>query len=633
MGKKTYMTTTTLLQARRLSFVITIVILSQLLMGYRQEIPTTQRAGNTYNRIGQFIGPGEVVNWAVGPDSTGTGQQVYVSYKYYNGTFDLVSVDPYSGTFSIHTSPVQNEWGAQAEVTGPDGNIYLGTLPHAHWVEYNPRTGSMLDLGQPSSTESYIWAATLGANNKIYGVTYPDAELVQLDPVTHKGSNLGRMDPTQQYARFIVASTDGYLYIAIGSAKTTVVAYNIATGQHQAILPYNQAGFAYVYMGNDNKIYARQPDGTAYTLAGGKATATSLSSLPPAKPTATLKDGSRVSVTGNQITVYQPNGQIVSHTFNYSGKGVDIFRIALGPDGNIYGSTVIPAYLFNVNIASTTSPSIKNLGLLPYGEVYSFEKDTINLYMAGYAYTYPLAAFNPAQPFSNANPAYNHAYVYSDWRPAAMIRDPRSNTIYIGAIPGYGKLGGPLVTWNPGTNTVQQFTGIVTDQSLYSLTLANGLLIGGTTIYGGSGSTPTQSNAVLFVWNPTTHTTLYRTVPVAGATYISNLITAPNGLIYGFANSTLFTFNPTTHKVTIIGTLPSGSYVYNLLNNMAISSQGSIWGLSTTGVFTINPTTNKLTIYPSPVSITGGFAFVPNRVSGDRLYFSSGSYIYMYALP
>jgi len=342
----------------------------------------------------------------------------------------------------------QNEWGAQAEVTGPDGNIHLGTLPHAHWVEYNPKTNSMLDLGQPSSTKQYIWAATLGANNKIYGVTYPDAELVQLDPVTHKGSNPGRMDPTQQYARFIVASTDGYLYIAIGSAKSTIVVYNIATDQHQAILPYNQAGFAYVYMGNNNNIYAQLPDGTAYMLSGGKATAISTSSLPPTKPTATLRDGSRVNVSGNQITVYQPNGQVVTHTFNYSGKGVDIFRMALGPDGNIYGSSVLPAYLFNVNIASTTSPSVKNLGLSPYGEIYSFGKDTTTLYMAGYAYTYPLAAFNPAQPFGGGgiNPTYNHAYVYSDWRPAAMMRDPNSNTIYIGAIPGYGKLGGPLVT-------------------------------------------------------------------------------------------------------------------------------------------------------------------------------------------
>lgn len=620
-------------QIKRFSFLILIVLLSQLLMGYRQHLPIVQNKGNIYSKVGQFTGLGEVVNWSVGPDSAGASQQIYISYKYYNGTFDLVAVDPYSGNFSVHPGPIQNEWGAQAEVTGPDGNIYLGTLPHAHWVEYNPKTNSMTDLGQPSSTETYIWAATLGTNNKIYGVTYPDAELVQLDPVTHKGSNLGRMDPTQHYARYIVASADGYLYIGIGSAKSTVVAYNIATGQHQAILPYNQAGFAYVFMGNDNKIYAQLPDGTAYVLSGGKATAISPSSLPLVKPTSMLKDGSYASVSRNQITVYQPDGQFMTHTFNYSGKGVDIFRIALGPDGNMYGSTVLPAYLFNVNIASATTPTVKNLGSLPYGEVYSFEKDTTNLYMAGYAYTYPLAAFNPAPPFSGINPTYNHSYVYSDWRPTAMIRDPNSNTIYIGATPGYGKLGGPLVKWNPGTNTIQQYTNIVTDQSLYSLTLANGQLIGGTTIYGGTGSTPTQKSAALFVWNPATHTKTYQTIPLASATYISNLITAPNGLVYGFANSTLFTFNPTTHNVTIIGTLPTGSYVYNLLNNMAISSQGSLWGLSTTGIFTINTTTNKLTMYPSPVSITGGMVFIPNRVSGDKLYFSSGSYIYVYYLP
>jgi hypothetical protein len=596
--------------------------------GYQQSSPTT-----SYKKIDQYGQLGEVVNWAVGASSTGQGQQIYISYKYYNGSFDLVEADPFTGNFRVHTSPIANEWGANAEVTGPDGNIYLGTLPHAHWVKYSPATDTMTDLGAASSTEQYIWAATTGADHNIYGVTYPHAKLVRLDPITQKITDLGSMDPTQQYARYIAASADGFIYIGIGSAASTVVAYNIATGQHKAIVPYYQTGFANVYAAIDNKLYAKLPDGTSYTLSGWTATQIPVTSLSAAKPVARLNDGSVVGASGNQISVY-PSGQRVSHTISYTGKGVDIFRLALGPDGNLYGSTILPAYLITMNIAKTapsTSSRIATLGTLNYAQVYSFMSDTKKLYMAGYGYNYPLATANLSPTVSAGSTlTYNSGYTYADWRPTAMIQGS-DNNIYIGGIPGYGKLGGSLVKWNTGSGTTQAFSNVVTDQSIYSLTMANGKVVGGTTIFGGYGSTPTQSRAKLFVWDPVTNSNVYETIPTSNATYVSNLITAPNGLVYGFANSTLFIFDPVSRKITLPGyALPVNTYVYNLYNNMAMGSDGNIWGLSTTGVYKIDLSTNKVTIFPSPVTITGGFALAPDKVNGDSIYFASHADLYKF---
>lgn len=596
---------------------------------------STSSLANTYSEIGQETGLGSVVNWAVGPGSNGQKEQVYISYKYAYSSFDLVEADPYTGEFQIHSSPIPGEWGANAELTGPDGNIYLGTLPHAHWVRYSPSTHTMTDLGSASSTEQYIWGSAIGADHKIYGVTYPNAKLVQLDPITQKITDLGRMDPVQQYARYIAASSDGFIYIGIGSAKSTVVAYNIATGQHKAILPYNQTGFANVYTGKDNNTYAQLPDGTAYTLSGWTATPIVTSSLVRAQSVA-LSDGSTIGVSGTQINVYQPDGHEISHTLNYTGKGVDLFRLGAGPDGNIYGSTILPSYLVSLHVTNTSTSTPSRLipvGTLGYAEVYSFLSDATKLYMAGYGYNQPLATFDPSQALNGTtNPGYNPNYTYLDWRPTAMIQGSNNN-IYIGATPGYGKLGGPLVRWNTADNTVQVFNNIMTDQSIYSLTMANGKVVGGTSIYGGAGSTPTQSTAKLFVWDPLTNSKLYETIPVPGATYISNLITAPNGLIYGFANSTLFIFNPVSRQIIIPGYyLPTNTYVYNLGNNMAIGSDGNIWGLSTTGVYTINIVTNKVTIFPSPEKITAGFVFMPNKVTGDCLYFASNSYLYKFQM-
>src|SRR6266545_4749184 len=65
---------------------------------------STPSLTNTYSKIGQNTGVGSVVNWAVGPGSNGQGQQVYISYKYVNDSFDLVEADPYSGNFQVHSS-------------------------------------------------------------------------------------------------------------------------------------------------------------------------------------------------------------------------------------------------------------------------------------------------------------------------------------------------------------------------------------------------------------------------------------------------------------------------------------------------------------------------------------------------
>jgi outer membrane protein assembly factor BamB len=152
---------------------------------------------------------------------------------------------------------VPSEWSGKNLTLGADGNLYLGTAPHAHLLRLETATGEFTDLGRPAAGETFLWSTTLGADHKIYGGTYPSARLIRYDPSTGSSEDLGRMDPVEMYARFVVGSSDGFIYIGIGYGTAHLVAYEIATGNHRDILPaaYQLGGSAtYVYAGTDGRI-------------------------------------------------------------------------------------------------------------------------------------------------------------------------------------------------------------------------------------------------------------------------------------------------------------------------------------------------------------------------------------------
>ncbi len=257
--------------------------------------------------------------------------------------------------------------------------------------------------------------------------------------------------------------------------------------------------------------------------------------------------------------------------------------------------------------------------------------------MGAYSGLAPLMSYLPSQPFKpapNGNPALVD-YPGSDhaWRPQAMIQGP-DGLVYVGATAGYGQLEGPLLSWDGSAGTVHLHNNIVHDQSVVSLAVWKQFIVGGTTTTGGGGSHPTQTDARLFLWDTKTQAKDFDVIPVAGADLISDLIAAPNGLIYGIAVShggiaashgahTLFAFNPKTRSIPSRQLLPFHDVVYN---SIGLLPDSTIVGLAEEGIFTIDQATNQARlIAPSPVKITGGFDLLDGAV-----YFISNSEIYRY---
>jgi hypothetical protein len=526
--------------------------------------------------------------------------------------------------------------------------------PNAHLLKFDTRSNQLVDLGSvpadPRSgvRQSYLWQITTSLHNgRIYGCTYPSADLISYDPLdaNPRVINLGSLDQTgqQQYARFCVADpnpSNPYIYVGLGSVTNQIAVYNVDTNKVVTSISTSTSGFGRAYLGTDDKLYGWVADGASfhyYQLLNGAI-------IPDryVNPSLmnTFADGRTITMGTTNMTITSPNGSTKIYPYLYAGKPVNIFRMGLGPDQKIYGGTVMPFNLFSFDPA-LPSTGVTMLGQVSHGEPYSLLSANSRLYSAAYGPP-TMGIYDPTQSFdAKTNPlTMQPAGIPGGLRPQALISAPNGR-LYAGAIATTGQLTGQLISWNTQNNNdiVQYYP--VQNQGVSSLasttqscmgSTENTCLIGGSTIYGGGGSTATASSAVLFSWDITKNVLVHQyTLPNINAAYtITDLITNPtNGYVYGLAltSSTTyaFVFNPATGKFINGGTpLP----FYGAIYNSAAFYNGRIWGLSPQGVFSIDPLhLSKATVSKSPVPVTAGFV-----LRGNTMYFASASQLWSYQL-
>jgi streptogramin lyase len=599
----------------------------------------------SFSELTTFKAVGYATNWLVGPGPTAGSQRYYVSYCYTGSPADLVAIDPSTGAFQAFPCPDPKISTAWAMVIGPDGKIYLGTDGGGKILRFDPQTSAYVDLGRASLTESMIWQLTMGADRKLYGCTYPNAKLVRYDPQTGQMEDLGRMDATQQYARTIAASKDGFVYTWVGLSENHLVAYEISTGLHRDILPaqYAAYGVSDLEQAADGYVYANIAHAW-FRLQGGTATPVSTSQVSQLPSRNRLSNGQFITSAKNgTITLLDPLSKVVtSHAYPYTGKEMSLFRLGFGPDGMLYGSTSMPSHLVKFDPVSGLSTTIGSPGS---GEVYSFLASNNSLLMGIYAGLAPLMSYNPGLPFDTASPSNNPALISyqganGSWRPRAMVKGP-TGEILVGSVPGYGLTGGALTVLDPVTNQVSGSYAVIPGQSVVSLTVANGLVAGGTSIYGGGGSVPTATDAQLFLWDSAAAKVVFATVPVPGATNITDLVTAPNGLVFGIAGplareNRLFVFDPILRTIIHRAELPGFAVNAGVYNSIGVGPDGKLYGLYPYGIFSIDPTTYEVRIvakYTGGVLTAGGRVSAGFALAGRNIYFASGPRLVRYTLP
>lgn len=579
---------------------------------------------------GRFLGIGSCLKSLVGPGPEPGSERIYSSHVYGPQDLDVVAVDPETGEAQVFASAVPGEVGAWAMALGPDGQVYIGSLPRARVQRLDWEQRKLVDMGRPSETESYIWQLALGTDDKLYGCTYPQAKLVRFDPATGEGEDLGRMDEDELYARSVAADDNGFVYVGIGMEKMHLVAYEIATGEHRDILPPElvKQGCVGVHRGDDGAVYA-VAGGPWFRCEGWNAVPIDRDEMRPASPMV-LADGRAVAYDARTITITDPaTGQAQTLETGYRGKEQGIFRIGMGPDDRLYGTSAMPIHFF---WADPESEQWEEIGLAGSGEFYSFLAHEDRLIGAAYGGKAPVMIYRPGEPWEpKADPSGNPWLIHyeganSGWRPMAMIHG-KDGKVYIGAVSGYGLLGGPLCVLDPKTGSVDQHMHVVEDQSVVALTvLEDGTIVGGTTVSGGGGSHATQTEAKLFLWDTASRAKTFETVPVAGEGSVQALATGPDGLVYGFAGASMFVFDPKQERVIATSEHGLGSVIFNAVGP---GPDGELVGVARGGVFTVDRDAGAAKLLAEyPGGITGGFA-----IRGNRVYFTSRAQIVSYELP
>ena len=586
-----------------------------------------------FEDLGIPVTTASLLNYVVAPGYSGVGERLYLSSFQTGGSFLLLSIDPATGECDTFHCPVESENGCWALAVGHDGKVYCGSLSAAYLLSFDPKTKEFVSLGQPCEGEQYIWAMATAPDGRIYGATYPSAKLFYYDPATGESKDLGRMDPEEQYNRHVAIDDAGFVYSAIGPARQAIVVYDPRTGEHRDITPeeFKVPGFVYAYRAPDGHVYV-QLSGKYFRAEGFDLTPVEGASLPSAEQRR-LADGRNIWLSGEYtFTISDPaTGASEVQTFSYKSDGAPVFSLALGPDGCIYGSSAMPLHLFRYHPAANEMADLGKASVAG-GEIYSMQSIYGKLFMAAYGGA-NLSVYDPKKPWHfgdqpGDNPRHIGAIGESQDRPVAMIIGPRRK-IYIGSVPGYGLLGGAVAVLDPTTYKVKAFRNVVPNQTVYCLAYhkPTGLIVGGSSVGGGGGSHPTETEAHLFLWDAKEEKVVYDCVPVPGAGTVAGLASAPDGLVYGAANADndLFAFDPKTRQIVWRGRLPWGSVA---MNSFTLAPDGDIYGVAGGTAFRFTTRSRALVSLGAYPRLHLGPV-----VAGDCLYFGAGVHLVRLRMP
>lgn len=158
-------------------------------------------------------------------------------------------------------------------------------------------------------------------------------------------------------------------------------------------------------------------------------------------------------------------------------------------------------------------------------------------------------AYDPAAPWSvGTNPARVFSLRDAEQaRPYALASAGRY--LAIGTEGSYGVAGGALHLFDPATGTARAFPELSAGHSVTGLAFHNGVLFGGTSIFGGNGSTPAAGDARVFAMDPVTGGKRWEVVPIPGEKAVSGLTIDGDGHVWGVTAGSVFELDPATGQV------------------------------------------------------------------------------------
>ncbi|MFI7149914.1 hypothetical protein ACIBO2_33740 [Nonomuraea sp. NPDC050022] len=597
----------------------------------------------------------------------------------------LNAVDPATGAERgrFDLPGAAGSWAVDAT---PDGSLYAGTYGDGRLYRWT-RQGGVADLGRPLPSENFIWSVAAGEGATVYGGTSPGGRLFGYDPAGGV-RDYGRLSPSHAYVRSVshangkiyagteapaavfevdaatgvaerlpappgldltdkwaydVNAVGGFLYVRFGSAFPgplhvwDIAAHawtdTVESAHGLDVSPPDDQGRVYFVKAAELVCYdprTRTVTGTGMPFTGRVANTRGIGWAELGLPDYPGK--SLVGLLWRGL-MFRYNPQTGARSFvqtGIKGEPIDITAIADGPDGRVYTGGFL-----NGGFAALDPKTGER------AEFHTFSQSEAMTAHAGKLYVgaYPEArvyAYDPALPWNSTEyspspepgPAPNPARLFDlaadkQIRPRALVSAGRY--LVAGTMPDLGQLGGVLAVWDPVKGELKHAArNVVQDQSIVSLAYRDGVVYGGTSIYGGQAATPpTQPEAKLFAWSVRENRLLWEIVPAPGKPAIPALAFDRRGRLWGIAGGEVFAVNVAARKVVSKVTLSSSTSASGALS--LNRRDGLLYGAHAgTEVFALDPVSGRRTVLRQ-----GPVHQLAVHRSGD-VYFAEGPRLFRY---
>jgi hypothetical protein len=315
-------------------------------------------------------------------------------------------------------------------------------------------------------------------------------------------------------------------------------------------------------------------------------------------PKTVLPDGRQFLLANNRtLRITNPSTQEAKEIdLRYEAAGSYIFVVGSGPDGRIYGSSMLPLHLFSYHPAEV---SFNQLSRIPLGggEIYSMGSFDGKLYFCAYPgarlWVYdPKQSFQPGQG-EGANPKDLGPLGDQQDRPRAMIAGPHGK-VFIGSYPDYGEMGGAISVYVPQTDEKRIYRHVVENQSIASLVDVPpfALIVAGSSVRGGPGTRAMEKEAKLILWDPKEEKKIFELAPVPETKTILSLVSTKDGRVYGVTDTEkVFTFDIEKREIRKIFDLGLKD---PRETSLQLGPGEKIYGLTKEAIFTIDPMTDQV---------------------------------------
>jgi hypothetical protein len=542
----------------------------------------------------------------------------------------VLQIDPETGTARQFLSTVPSSNYPTATLMSRTGRLYVGSAYAGHLLCFDPEKDALENLGaiHPQAA-TFPCRIDEDENGLVWIGSYPAADLTCYDPRSGAFVRYGRMDDVDMY-NYPLAGSGGTIANLVRMTKPHVVVFEPKTGRKETVGPVTVKGEDTIDLsrGNDGRLYITSSKGN-FRVEG--ATAVAVECAPAAMPAPGLPDGRSFRFTDGADYVYRdleiasPGGEKKLHKLDYPASGSEIFYLHKGPDGCLYGSSILPLHLFRYD---PRSGELSDLGKCSEagGEAYSMANLGDYIYISSYP-SARVSVYDPSREFRfGSQPEHNPRELGPideiSYRPRSTVAGP-GGKVWIASLPDYGRWGGPLSCYDPRTGEKKAYYRIAGNGSCYTLAHleTEGLLAVGTSISGGSGTQPKVDQAVLFLWDFEAEEKVWEGTLDRPVSAFTSLLAGPDGRLYGIVVGKerppeIFVFDPRSRRFTDTRTPPTG---HPLELGLQTGPDGKIYGFTSSCIYRLDPATLEVEVI---LEEAGAFR-IAGPIIGQDIHFAA----------